>query len=200
MSHYDSRPLPSRRQLLKATAIAIAVAGLVLVTTVLPAEYGIDPTGLGARLGLTHLHLAETPAGEVPAALPQTASVPSPVAAEPTAAVTRNTAQVRRESLSLILAPGQGAEIKARMQAGDGFVFHWTATGGEVAVDMHGERVNAPKDEYTSYWIEPAQASASGVFTAPFEGTHGWYWHNRNAGPVTLQVEVSGFQGELYRP
>jgi len=51
MSNIQSE-VPSTRRLLKATALAIAVAGIILVTTVLPAEYGIDPTGVGSHLGL----------------------------------------------------------------------------------------------------------------------------------------------------
>src|SRR3546814_3887003 len=74
--------------------------------------------------------------------------------------------------MSLTLAPGKGAEIKAHMNQGDTFVFHWTADAA-VAVDMHGERVDAAKDEYTSYWIEREQSEASGTFTAPFDGSHG---------------------------
>lgn len=47
--------LPSSRQLLRSTVIA-AVSALVLLTTVvLPAEYGIDPTGIGRKLGLTDM-------------------------------------------------------------------------------------------------------------------------------------------------
>jgi hypothetical protein len=47
--------LPSSRQLLRSTAIAFVVAGALLTTTVLPAEYGIDPTGIGGALGLTQM-------------------------------------------------------------------------------------------------------------------------------------------------
>ena len=36
--------LPSTRQLLKSTGIAVAVATGLLVTVVLPAEYGVDRT------------------------------------------------------------------------------------------------------------------------------------------------------------
>src|SRR3546814_6550787 len=100
--------------------------------------------------------------------------------------------------MSLTLAPGKGAEIKAHMNQGDTFVFHWTADAA-VAVDMHGERVDAAKDEYTSYWIEREQSEASGTFTAPFDGSHGWYWLNRGDTPVTVQVDISGFQQDLYR-
>src|SRR3546814_17775149 len=91
--------------------------------------------------------------------------------------------------MSLTLAPGKGAEIKAHMNQGDTFVFHWTADAA-VAVDMHGERVDAAKDEYTSYWIEREQSEASGTFTAPFDGSHGWYWLNRGDTHVTVQVEI----------
>jgi hypothetical protein len=46
---------PSSRALLRSTLIALAVAGSLLVTVVLPAEYGIDPTGVGRVLGLTRM-------------------------------------------------------------------------------------------------------------------------------------------------
>ena len=46
-------PLPSSRQLAVTTLAALAVAGVILVTIVLPAEYGIGPLGTGELLGLT---------------------------------------------------------------------------------------------------------------------------------------------------
>ncbi|MCC7055743.1 MAG: hypothetical protein IT355_20915 [Gemmatimonadaceae bacterium] len=46
---------PSGGSLLRATLIALAVAGVLLVTCVLPAEYGKDPTGIGRLLGLTQM-------------------------------------------------------------------------------------------------------------------------------------------------
>ncbi|WP_341650143.1 hypothetical protein [Thauera humireducens] len=45
--------LPTTGKLLRSTALAALIAGGLLVTTVLPAEYGIDPTGIGRALGLT---------------------------------------------------------------------------------------------------------------------------------------------------
>ncbi len=47
--------LPSSRQLLRSTIIAIVVAAVLLVTIVLPSEYGIDPTRIGRVLGLTQM-------------------------------------------------------------------------------------------------------------------------------------------------
>jgi len=71
--------------------------------------------------------------------------------------------------------------------------------GGKVEFDMHGERLNAGS-AFTSYWKDEEQASAHGGFTAPFDGTHGWYWVNHGDKPVTVKVKVSGFYEKLYRP
>lgn len=47
--------LPSSAKLLRSTVIALATAALLLVTVVMPAEYGLDPTGAGRILGLTQM-------------------------------------------------------------------------------------------------------------------------------------------------
>jgi len=47
--------LPSSFQLLKSTAIAAVVAMLLLLVIVMPAEYGIDPTGVGSVTGLKRM-------------------------------------------------------------------------------------------------------------------------------------------------
>ena len=58
---------PTSRQLIRSTILAVAVAALLLVTCVLPAEYGVDPTGVGRLLGLTQM-------GEVKMALAEEAA------------------------------------------------------------------------------------------------------------------------------
>jgi hypothetical protein len=214
MSNIASQPLPATRQLLKATAIAIGVASVLLVTTVLPAEYGIDPTGIGAQLGLGVLASAEAAEPAKPTPTPNTSThdaANAALAEKAMAAFGKSEGQsldanavsisseaLRHDTLSVTLAPGKGAEIKAHMKAGAGMVFHWSASS-DVAVDMHGERPGA-KNAWTSYAVEPAQRAASGTFIAPFDGTHGWYWKNRSSEPVTVQVEVTGLQQDLYRP
>jgi hypothetical protein len=211
--------LPSTRRLLKATAAAVAVAGVILVTTILPAEFGIDPTGIGRRLGLNALAgtaSAATSPDVVPkpvaaptpprASAPETASssveldaVGQPVKPIDGSVVSKRADAYHSDTMSVILPPGKGAEIKAPMKAGDGMVFHWSASG-DVAFDMHGDHAGSTNGEYTSYWIERAQREASGTFTASFDGNHGWYWLNRGSEPVTVHVEVTGYQGKLFRP
>ena len=67
--HTDSAPIQpavdySPRSLILATIGAAAVAVAVLVTAILPAEYGSDPLGTGAALGLTALANGENPLEE----------------------------------------------------------------------------------------------------------------------------------------
>lgn len=224
MSSNPNQPLPSNKQLVKATALAVAVAGVLLVTTVLPAEYGIDPTGVGSHLGLNVL--ASEAAAAEPEAKPAVAAVAAVAAATPSAdqqacnmeaaakaakafgandkqrfaaeAFSPVTRMPAHETLTVTLAPGKGAEVKTLLKAGEGMVFHWKASG-DVAIDMHGERIGE-KGGWTSYDIEAAQREAGGTFVAPFEGSHGWYWENRGTTPVTVQVDVTGFQEALYQP
>lgn len=47
--------LPTTTQLVKSTIIAAAAAAAILVAIVLPAEYAIDPTGIGRALQLTNM-------------------------------------------------------------------------------------------------------------------------------------------------
>lgn len=113
-------------------------------------------------------------------------------------AFTAGASALRTETLTVTLAPGQGAEIKAAVTKGQAFVFQWTASG-DVLVDMHGELPDA-HDEYTSYWVDGGQREGSGTFVAPFDGNHGWFWQNRGKQPVTVKVTVTGFQTKLFRP
>lgn len=188
----------SLQTLAKAGAGAAIAAAAVLTLFVLPAEAGIDPTGVGSALGLTRI--SEGDGGSKSAApAAQSAAVPANAAAGvPDKAAIVKTGSLRSDEMTITLAPDEGAEIKAHMNAGDHFVFRWEAEGGPVKLDMHGERPNS--DEFSSYWEESGLTEGQGSFTAPFAGTHGWYWRNKGESPVTVKVKTSGFYKDLFRP
>lgn len=188
--------LPSKASLIKATVGAALLAGALLVTTVLPAEYGIDPTGLGKAMGLTALNRSAEPAS----ATPVVSSAIAAAAAPDSSPVRKHDEAYQTRTFSLQLAPDQGTELKAIMEQGERFIFNWEVEGGVVNFDMHGEPVNAAEDEFTSYWVARNAPSASGSFTAPFKGTHGWYWRNRADNPVTVHISMSGFFRDVYMP
>ncbi|BBB26265.1 hypothetical protein [Amphritea japonica] len=187
---------PSTMTLIKATVLAAIAGIIILITTILPAEYGVDPTGLGEKLGLAKLHNEPVIESKDSVLLSAPSASSSGIPVPP---IWISTTAYRSDEISLILQPGKGAEIKARMKVGESFVFNWKAEGGDLYFDMHGEKINAG-DEFTSYWLERARSSASGAFEAPFEGTHGWYWQNNSSTPVTIHLETSGFYKELYKP
>lgn len=60
--------LPSSAQLLRSTLISAGVAGGLLVTVLLPAEYAVDPTRIGRLLGLTQMGEIKRQLGEEAAA------------------------------------------------------------------------------------------------------------------------------------
>ena len=216
MSITTNQPLPTTARLLKSTALAVAVAGTLLVTAVLPAEYGIDPTGIGRMLGLSALADSESSPQSTPASIP----VRTPAGSQDDVALLSQKAseafgeskgqslapnavsladgELRQDAMTVTLAPGKGTEVKSHMAAGAGMLFRWNATG-DLAVDMHGERPDV-KGAWTSYSVEAAQREARGTFTAPFEGTQGWYWQNRSDKPVTVSIEIVGYQSDIYQP
>jgi len=183
---YETSP----RKLAVACGVSALAAAAILTLFVLPAERGIDLTGLGAVLGLTGMVASEPSAGAQPVA----AGAP---AAQTKATIAKAT-PLRSDEMTVVLPPHSGVEIKARMGEGDHLVFRWEATG-PVKADMHGERLNAG-DEFTTYWKESDLTSGQGAFTAPFDGIHGWYWRNRGETAVTVKVRTTGFYQKLYQP
>lgn len=180
---------PSKKAIAKATAIALAVAVVILFTAVLPAEYGIDPFKTGKALHLTDLAKATETKPEPKAA----------VGARPTAApagiYTAQPKSYKMDSEDLSLMPGEGVEIKYHMQKGAGMVYSWKANGN-VAFEFHGEPDNKPnKDYFESYELNDQLGAdhSYGAFTAPTTGIHGWFWENKGKKQVDIHLTTAGF-------
>src|SRR5688500_4543517 len=141
--HLDRRALPSAKRLLQATGIALVAAAVILVTTILPAEYGIDPTGIGARLGLTSLSAATTATASEVAAPPPVPTTPA--LTDDSKAAWQSKVPYRNDEMTVTLKPGEGTEVKALMRRGERLVFSWTVEGGKVNFDMHGEELKDRK-------------------------------------------------------
>lgn len=183
MTTPETPPLPTVPQLVRAIAIALLVATVILLVAVLPAEYGIDPTGLGRRAGLVR---------------PPTSVIDMtvPISAAAAATVTRYQVPLRADEMTVTLKPGEGAEIKATMKTGDSYVFSWIAEGGAVEFDMHGEHTDGSGSE-ASYAKGEDASGNHGTFQAPFDGRHGWFWQNLTWEPVTVTLRTSGFYTKI---
>lgn len=201
--------LPSARQLTRSTLIAAAVAVVLLVGIVMPAEYGRDPIGTGSLLGLKKMgeikvSLAQEAQSAQSAPLPASAQVseaPAAVAVpqKPAAAPQPEAPALSTHVTSVTLKPGQAAEIKLDMRKGAEVRFEWTAQGGPVNFDNHGDPVNAPAGFYHGYGKGRQVERDAGVIQAAFDGKHGFFWRNRGSRPVTIELKTEGDYAALKR-
>ena len=171
----------SKRQLLLSTLGALAAAGIILVLAVLPAEFAIDPTGIGRLAGLTAMASSE---GDT--------AVPAMHAHERKARSARIEIQVK---------PNEQLEYKALLALGEPLLYAWTVEGGPVYFEFHGEPTEGewPEGYYRSYQIGERSTAEQGSFVAPFTGNHGWYWRNLSGEPATIVLEASGYYSKLGR-
>jgi len=201
----DPSELPSAGRLLASTGIAALAAGALLVLVVLPAEYGVDPTGAGSLLGLTDMGRikmqlaseAAEEAADIPA--PETPPGPSSPAPEPPSAaapgagqadpVSPSPAKMAQDTRIVILAPDAGHEIKLEMQKDARVQFEWFTDGPGVNFDTHADGAGIRYHGYDKGRDMPRQ---SGELVAAFDGRHGWFWRNRSGQTLTLTLRVEG--------
>jgi hypothetical protein len=176
--------LPSVRVLLWLSLLALLVIAVLVVTVVLPAETGRDPTGVGQRLGLTEM-------GRIKVALASEAAADSGNARTKRVAI-GGAGSRWRDSMVITLQPTEGIEVKMSMHRGETAFYAWTTNGGEVYFNMHGEPPDPPKDYAAHRYGKGTSAGESGELVAAFDGVHGWFWRNRTDVPVTITLKTGG--------
>lgn len=209
------RQLPSTAKLVKSTVLAGVAALGLLITVVMPAEYGIDPTGIGNKLGLkkmgeikvslaqeaaaerlnAEMAITETPSSvattmiTVAQAATEAAPVPAsvPTIEEPTA--------LRSDEMSITLAPNEGSEIKVALEKGKIVKYTWSTDGGKANFDVHGDSKELNID-YHNY-AKGSEIKKDGFIEAAFDGYHGWFWRNRTSKTLTVTLNTSGEYSEI---
>lgn len=213
----DPSELPSTGRLLKSTGIAAVVASALLVLVVMPAEYGVDPTGAGSLLGLTEMgrikmQLAEEAKADAAADLApaeagtisiepaqpvdeQRVQPPAPPELRP-AQPSEPAAQTAAwtDTTTINLAPDEGFEVKLNMEKGATARFEWVTNGPKVNYDTHGD---GPGIKYHGYGKGSNVDRQDGELTAAFTGAHGWFWRNRSGQPVTITLRTAGAYSDL---
>lgn len=174
---------PSGRALAKSTAIAMLVAGVVLVCFVLPAEYGIDPLGIGGALGLTGM----SGAASAKAADPAQASIRGPVFSQPGG----YRPGYRMDTREFKLGPYEYIEFKYELEPGASMLYNWKASA-PVIFNLHTDPAGKPADASESFEKGEA-AGKQGAYVAPYAGLHGWYWENPGGGEIIVRLSAIGF-------
>ena len=167
-------PVQSLRTLIISMICAVLLAFFILLAFVGPAEYAIDPTGLGKTLGLTAL--------AKPVQQNAKAVVSCPVGEQ----------LATWQDIVMITVPAKSdLEYKFYINQGAEIAYQWTADGADLYFDFHGEPAGDKTGYFKSY-RETTAGQSDGALTAPFTGTHGWYWKNDSNNAVRVTLKTKG--------
>jgi hypothetical protein len=173
-----------KNRLAVAAGAALLAAGLILVMFILPAEFGVDPIGTGARVGLLDLGVT----GQQVQALEQAAANGT---GESAVLIVPQERGFNTETVEFKVGPRQGMEYKYRLDKGESLLYSWKASG-PVNFEFHAEPDGGPRG-YAQTYEKSQAAAASGTLTAPFSGIHGWYWENVSDQEITVTLTSAGY-------
>jgi len=175
--------LPTKRQLLISTIIALIVSIILLITVVLPSEYGVDITGIGSAIGLKKM-------GEIKTSLTKEDKLTK----KETSTNTIIEDTLAENKLKYEIKPGQAIEVKLVMDKDSKVNYKWSSSNGSLNYDLHGDSKNK---DFVSYKKGRASSLDKGVLRAKFNGNHGWWWKNIGNEALVLTLEISGDYKEI---
>ena len=182
------------------TLIAVALlsgltAVLLVIALVLPTAYGIDPTGIGSKLGLVKAqpgqpeNLARTETTTEPSGLsPRQASKASkPIVTD----IDNGLEPEREDTVSLVVPPKSAMAYRITMLRDYALNYHWKTDDKRVNLTFRGEGKNIPLKIFKDF-SKDHSAKGQGLFIVPFPGVYGWYWENQSDQPITIWLNARG--------
>lgn len=187
----DTPPPMRKGRLIAATLGALAVAALIVLGAILPAEYNRDPLGLGRLTGISRLWAPDEATVDVRGGS-------GPAAREYAIPYRQDVVEIPLGGF-MTGADNSELEWKVRMPQGATLTYAWEAVGAErpddVYFDQHGH--TTPTQENVGMTVakyrEGSGLRQQGAVTAPFDGIHGWFFQNNGERPVVIRLRVSGF-------
>lgn len=198
----DKSYVPTAELNVKPKTLALIAGGglaggaLIVFGAIMPAEYNVDPLGLGKLSGLARLWAPEEKAWQPGAGMDPAHSSTIP-----------RVRTVVEIPLGASDWPEAALEYKFAMKPGQTLLYKWQALsedGSTVAVpvefDFHGHTLAKDGEEMTVANYRKSEAPADeGALMAPFDGIHGWYFKNHAPDPIRIRLEVEGYY-ELVPP
>jgi len=111
--------------------------------------------------------------------------------------ISLQSAKWRTDKVLVPVAAGTGLEYKLAMKKGEGLVYNISygalSDPKLMVVEFHGHtpQVNGVGD--LMFYSKTGGTPESGVFTAPWDGIHGWYLRNDSKKDVVVILEMAGF-------
>jgi len=206
----NNQPNLNKGQLLKSLVIALIIGAIVLLTAVLPAEYGLDPLGAGKFFGFAKLYQGnkQTENNETYSRLNfkkikmekigSPVSTPKPSEADNPPPETQY--REREDTIKVVVPAETGIEYKFKSLKYGSTKYEWATDKGIVYIDFHGEvkQENPPKNVFYESYTLAYSNNMAGTLTAPFEGKHGWYFRNETSEDIIITIRLNG-QYELFK-
>lgn len=202
-----NHPILEKKKIIKATISSMIIGFVLLITAVLPAEYGIDPTGAGKLFGFSRLYIAEDSKARTEGSEKMTLAglplikmgkagsgldVPRPSEADNPAPEIQLIH--REDSVEVIVPAGKGIEYKINMLKHGKMKYEWTTNNAILYFDFHGEvkQKSTTKAVYFESYAIANSNNMVGTFLSPYEGKHGWFFRNNGSEDVTVTLKMKG--------
>ncbi len=106
-------------------------------------------------------------------------------------------AKWRTDKILVPVRAGQGLEYKLTMKKGEGLVYNISygalSDPKLMVVEFHGHTKQVDGVGDLMFYSKTGGSPESGVFTAPWDGIHGWYLKNNSPKDVVAILELAGF-------
>lgn len=189
-------PPMGKARLILATLGTLAIAALIVLAAVLPAEFDRDPLGAGRLSGLSRLWAPDDQVVDATAA--------------GVARAREHEGAFRTDVVEIPLgdfmagADRSELEYKVRMAKDATLIYAWEVVGEvdprDFRFDQHGHTTPKPGEGMTvTTWRQGFGLSQQGALTAPFDGIQGWQFSNAGEKPVVVRLRLAGFY-ELVPP
>ena len=189
MSEPPISPMP-RGRLLLATFGTLALAALIVLGAILPAEFNRDPLGVGKLSGLSRLwapNERQVDAAEGGVARAREYDVPFRT-------------DVVEIPLGDFMAGADRSELeyKVRMKKDATLIYAWEVIGAgdarDFRFDQHGHTTPRPGEAMdVATYKRDFGLKQQGALTAPFDGIQGWQFSNAGEAPVVVRLRLAGF-------
>lgn len=188
MSELPTRPLAKGR-LIAATLGALALAVLIVLGAVLPAEFNQDPLGVGKLSGLSRLWAPDDEKVDTKDGAARAREYDVPFRSD-----------VVEIPLGDFLAGADRSELeyKVRMKKDATLIYAWEVIGTneprDFHFDQHGHTTPRPGESMAvATYRQAFGLKQQGALTAPFEGIQGWQFSNSSEKPVVVRLRLAGF-------
>jgi hypothetical protein len=144
------------------------------------------------------------PAGAAPPAAASSTTPPLPAAVDGwreyplrDGVISLQPAKWRTDTVDIAVPAGTGLEFKLTMKKGEALVYsisYGTLAEPHMMVsEFHGHTKQVDGVGDLMFYSKAGGSPQNGVFTAPWDGIHGWYLKNNSPKDVVVKVELAGF-------